>query len=358
MRPAMKRLSDYVRDKYLAQARTTAGIGVLPGGDAAYRALVRANTTLELTPDEVHAIGLAEMARIRPKLLEVARGLGFKGEIADFAKWVESNPAVYPFKTPEEVLEYLRKVHARVVPGLPRLFKRLPRAGFDIRLTPPALAATASASYSSPPVDGSRPGYFNMPVVDAKKQAALGLTSVLLHEGMPGHHLDGALRRELDLPRLRRYSFITAYGEGWGLYAESLGDELGVYDDPWALLGRYSYELQRAARLVVDTGLHAKGWTREQGIRYLVDERGSFEGGAVIEVERYMATPAQALAYKIGEREILALRAKAQAALGERFDLREYHEAVLGEGPLTLPLLRRRVDAWIARQSSTSGGKT
>jgi uncharacterized protein (DUF885 family) len=192
-------------------------------------------------------------------------------------------------------------------------------------------------------------------VVDAKKLPMFGLTALLLHEGMPGHHLDGGSRRELDLPRFRKNSWITAYGEGWALYAESLGHELGVYDDPWALLGRYGAELQRAARLVVDTGIHAKGWTREQGIRYLVEERGSFERSAVIEVERYMAWPGQALAYKVGELEIQALRAKAQKALGGKFDLRDFHEAVLGEGPLPLPLLRRRVEKWIATNAPARG---
>jgi uncharacterized protein (DUF885 family) len=293
------------------------------------------------------------MDRIRPKLLEVAGQLGFKGTMKELPKWIESSPANYPFATDDDVLVYLRKVHQRVLPQLPKLFKRLPKAELDVRLTPKELAATASASYSSPPVDGSRPGYFNMPVVDAKKQTVFNLTDLLLHEGMPGHHLDGGLRRELtELPRFRRNSWITAYGEGWGLYAESLGTDLGVYDEPWALLGYYTAELQRAARLVVDTGLHSKGWTREQGIKYLVEERGSFEPGAIIEVERYMAWPGQALAYKIGQLEILALRDQATAKLGTRFDIREFHEAILGEGPLPLPLLRKRVEAWIAKQAA------
>ncbi len=347
--PQMKRLAEYARTQYRPAARTTSGIGKLPRGDSSYRQLVKINTTLDMTPDQVHAFGLAEVDRIRPKLLEVAGKLGFKGTIKELPAWIESNPDNYPFRTDDDVLAYLRGLHARIVPELPKLFKRLPKAQFEIRLTPKELAATASASYSSPPADNSRPGYFNMPVVDAKKQAKFSLADLLLHEGMPGHHLDAGLRRELDLPRFRRNSWITAYGEGWGLYAESLGHEIGLYDDPWALLGRYAAELQRAARLVVDTGIHAKGWTREQGIKYLVEQRGSFERAAIVEVERYMANPGQALAYKMGEQEILQLRAKAQKALGAKFDLREFHEAVLGEGPLPLPLLRRRVEAWIAK---------
>ena len=346
--PGLERLAKFVREKYLPHARSTAGIGALPGGREAYARLVRASTTLDLTPDEVHAYGLAEMARIRPKLLEVARSLGFRGEMKDLQAWLAANPANRPFHTPEEVLEYLRRIHERVVPQLPKLFKRLPSAGFEIRLTPKELAGSASASYLRPSPDGSRPGAFSMPVRDPRTVSRADLTAILLHEGMPGHHLDAGLLRELSLPRFRRMAGVIAYSEGWGLYAESLGHELGVYDDPWALLGRYALELHRAARLVVDTGIHAKGWTREQAIRYQVEERGEDEANAIVAVERYMSNPGQALAYKIGEREILALRSRAMAALGERFDVREFHEAVLGAGPLTLPLLRRRVEDWIA----------
>lgn len=346
--PALKRVAEYLRNDYAKKARAEAGIGGLRDGDRAYRTLVHLHTTLDMTPDEVHRYGLAEMARITPKLLEVARGLGFTGEMKDYEPWLQANPANFPFRTGDEVLEYLRKAHARIEPGMPKLFRRMPRARFEIRLTAKELAATASANYSGPPEDGSRPGYFNMPVPDPRKTEAYILVTTLLHEGMPGHHLDIALRRELPLSRFRKFQQVTAYSEGWGLYAEGLGHELGMYDDPWALLGRYSLELRRAARLVTDTGIHAKGWTREQAIRYLMENGGQLERTATVEVERYMANPGQALAYKIGEREILALRDKARAALGDRFDLRDFHEAVLGEGPLPLVLLRRRVEGWIA----------
>jgi uncharacterized protein (DUF885 family) len=347
--PAMRRYAKFLRDDYLKVARTSSGIGALPGGDRAYRALIRANTTLDLTPEEVHALGLSEVARIRAKLLEVARGLGFKGEMREFSAWVEGNPANYPFSNSEDVLAYLRGVHARVVPGLPKLFRTLPRSDFEIRLTPAAIAASASATYSRPSPDGKRPGVFHIPVVDPRKTAAFSLTALLLHEGMPGHHLDIARGVEMDQPRFRKVSSLTVYSEGWGLYAESLGHELGVYDDPWALLGRYSGELHRAARLVVDTGMHWKGWSREQAIRYLVEERGQTERGATVAIERYMSDPGQALAYKVGELEIMRLREEARKALGERFDLRDFHEVVLGDGQLSIDLLRTRVRAWIAR---------
>ncbi len=347
--PAMARLATYIRDEYLAQTRETAGIGALPGGEAAYRARIRKYTTVDVPPAEIHALGLAEVARVRGKLLEVARGLGFRGEMRDFATWTQSTPANYPFKTPEEVLVYLRRVHQRVEPQLPKLFHRLPKAGFEIQLTDAAIAASASATYSRPLADGSRPGIFRIPVVDPRRIAAFSLTSLLLHEGMPGHHLDIGRGVEREQARFRGTQSLTVYSEGWGLYAESLGHELGIYDDPWALLGRYSAELHRAARLVVDTGMHWKGWSRDQAIRYLVEERGAPETTAIVAIERYMGSAGQALAYKMGEQEILRLRAQAERELGSRFDLRDFHEVILGEGQVSLGMLRERVRAWIAR---------
>jgi len=351
--PALRRYAKFLREDYLPSARTTTGIGALPGGDKAYRMLARQSTTTELTPDEIHAIGLAEVARIKPKMLEVARGLGFKGEVKEFAAWVRTSPANYPFTTAEQVLEALRKVNAKVEPELPKLFAKLPSSRFEIRLSDPAISASASPSYIGPAADGSRPGIFFMPVVDPRKIAAYDLTNILLHEGMPGHHLDVGRKRDLQVPRFRRLYSITAYSEGWGLYAESLGEELGVYaNDPWAMLGRYEWEMHRAARLVVDTGMHAKGWTREAAIQYLVEERGSDVAAATLAIERYMGSPGQALAYKIGEIEIQKLRAEARQAMGSRFDLREFHEVILGEGALPLTLLRQRVAAWSGRRTA------
>jgi uncharacterized protein (DUF885 family) len=346
--PAMARLAGFIRSEYLDQARETAGLGALPRGEAAYRARIRKFTTLDLAPEEIHALGLSEVARIRGRLLEVARKLGFTGEMRDFASWTAATPANYPFASRDEVLVYLKRVHQRVEPQLPKLFRRLPKAAFDIQATDPAVAASASATYSRPLADGSRPGVFRIPIVEPRRIAAFPLTSLLLHEGMPGHHLDIGRGIELDQPLFRRAQSLTVYSEGWGLYAESLGHELGVYDDPWALLGRYSAELHRAARLVVDTGIHWKGWSRDQAIRYLVEERGAAETSAIVAIERYMGTPGQALAYKIGEMEILRLRAEAERELGARFDLRDFHEVILGEGQVTLGMLRQRVQAWIA----------
>ena len=348
--PAMRRLAAFVREEYLGKTRETAGIGALPGGDRAYRALIREYTTLDLSPDELHKMGLAEVARIRVKLMEVARSLGFKGEIRDLAAWYQANPENYPFHQREDVIAYLKRIHARVEPQLPKLFHRLPKAAFDIQLVDPAIAASASASYWRPLPDGSRPGVFRIPVVDPRRTASFSLAALLMHEGMPGHHLDIGRGMELDLAPFRKAQSITVYSEGWGLYAESLGHELGVYEEPWSLLGRYTAEIHRAARLVVDTGMHAKGWSREQAIRYLVEERGAPQTSAIVAIERYMASPGQALAYKVGEIEILKLRAEAQRELGAKFDLRDFHEVILGEGQVTLPLLGERVRAWITRQ--------
>jgi uncharacterized protein (DUF885 family) len=348
--PALRRYAEYMRGEYLPAARTTAGIGALPGGEAAYRAAIRWYTTLDRSADEIHRTGLAEVARIAPKLLETARGLGFRGEMKDFGAWLAA-AAPKPFRKAEDVLDHMRRVHARVEPELPRLFKRLPRARLEIREMPPEIAS-GSVTYTGPSADGARPGIVMYPISNPAAVTTAGLAALFLHEGVPGHHLDIGLKRELDIPRIRKLFSLTVYSEGWALYAESLGHELGVYDDPWSLLGRYSGELHRAARLVVDTGMHAKGWSREQAIRYLVEQRGASEASATSAIERYMGNPGPALAYKTGELEIQSLRASAQARLGPRFDVREFHEAVLGEGQLPLEMLRLRVEKWVRERGA------
>jgi uncharacterized protein (DUF885 family) len=233
---------------------------------------------------------------------------------------------------------------------LPQLFGRLPKARLVVRPTDPAIAATTPAQYYSPSDDGTRPGIFAMPIVDPRQVSTFGLAALFAHEGMPGHHIETGFKLESKLPQFRRRMWFNAFGEGWALYAESLGHELGLYGDPLELMGRYSYELFRAGRLVVDTGLHAKGWTWQQAVRYLVDECGSGEGGAQVEVLRYMAWPGQALGYKVGELTILDLRAKAEKRLGKRFDLRAFHDALLEEGHLPLATLKQRMEDWTNAQ--------
>jgi len=352
--PAIRRLGAFVRNDYLPRARTSDGFAALKGGERMYRHAVRSNTTTELTPDEIHELGLKEVKRIQALYLAAGEKAGFKGSVSEFRSWLRGKPENYPFASPEQVIEHLNRMHARIVPQLPKLFGRLPKARFEIRLTDPAIAASAPAQYYAPTRDG-RPGIFAMPVTDPRQVSTFGLATLLAHEGMPGHHLETGIKLENKVPEFRRRMWLNAFGEGWALYAESLGHELGLYEEPLELLGRYSFELFRAGRLVVDTGLHAKGWTRQQAIRYFVEECGQSEAGATSEVLRYMAWPGQALGYKLGELTILELRAKAEKRLGARFDIRAFHDAILEEGHLPLSMLRLRMDAWIDAQDKRRG---
>ena len=353
--PAMREFTRFVREEYLPRARVTDAISAIPDGDRIYRMLVRQSTTTDLTPDQIHDRGLREVKRIQLQVMLAAGLAGFKGELKDLRTWLRTDPANFPFTTPDDVLVHLRAIHARILPQLPKLFSRLPRTPLEIRLTDPAIAASMPAQWHPPSADGTRPGVFAMPVVDAREVSRVTLTSLLAHEGMPGHHLEGSLARELKLPAFRRNLWINAYGEGWALYAESLGHEMGLYEETVPLIGRYLDELYRAARLVADTGLHAKGWTREQAIGFMREQGGLSQASAGREVLRYMAWPAQALGYKVGEITIRDLRSEAERALGERFDVREFHRRVLGEGQLPLGLLQKRIRAWLEKYNSRAG---
>lgn len=350
--PAMARLVRYLENEHLARTRNTAGWGALPGGAAWYADLVRASTTTTLSPEEIHALGLKEVARIRGEMDKVRQQVKHEGDLNSFLAGLVNRPELTPFKTEDEVLARFRAIDARVRPGLSRLFSRMPKAAFEIRGVDPLIKDSVSSNYVLPAEDGSRPGVFFAVINEPEKFLLSSMTALLLHEGQPGHHFQGALQQELNVPRFRRSMWFDAMGEGWGLYAESLGTELGVYDDPWSWLGRLQLELHRAIRLVVDTGLHAKGWTREDTIRYIMETEGSQEPNARRATERYMAWPAQALSYKVGELRILALREKARTALGGRFDIKAFHELVLGEGMMPLSMLEARVDAWITKQGA------
>jgi uncharacterized protein (DUF885 family) len=350
--PSLQRLAAFVRTEYLPKARTSDGIGALPGGAGMYRIAVRSETTTDMTPDAIHELGLKEVKRIQAKLLEAGARAGFAGPVSAMRAWLAKTPANYPFESSGQVLEYLNRLHAHIVPQLPRLFGRLPKARFEIRATDPAIAASAPAQWYPPSDDGTQPGIFAIPIVNPKQRSIFGLASLLAHEGMPGHHFDGGIKLENDVPEFRRRLWVNAFGEGWALYAESLGHELGLYDEPLALMGRYADELYRAGRLVVDTGLHAKGWTREQAIRFMIEECAMSQAGATNEVLRYMAWPGQALGYKIGELTILELRANAEKRLGPRFDIRAFHDAFLAEGHLPLTMAKARMEAWLAAQAA------
>ncbi|MBL0123057.1 MAG: DUF885 domain-containing protein [Betaproteobacteria bacterium] len=348
--PAMEKLVAFLEKEYLPKCRTTAGIDALPNGKAWYEFLVRYYTTTKLKPDEIHAMGLKEVARIHREMEKVKAAYKFKGTLGEFFKWHEGLAENRPFKTEQEVLDAYTALNRKIIEKLPQMFGRSPKAPLEIRAEPELTRATASDHYSSPAADGSRPGVFYAVIEDAAKYGNTLMTTLFLHEGQPGHHYHLALQQELPLPKFRQHGWITAYGEGWALYAETLGREMGLFEDPNAYLGHLSDELLRAVRLVVDTGLHAKGWTREKTIQYMMDTQGYSEAESRRYTERYMESPGQALAYKIGSLKIQELRARAKTKLGAKFSLKNYHDQVLSDGALPLHLLEAKIDSWISAQ--------
>jgi uncharacterized protein (DUF885 family) len=349
--PAYRKLRVFIADEYLPRCRDTVGLGALPGGAAWYAYLVRKSTTTDLTPEQIHQIGLDEVARIHREMQATMTALGFKGTLEAFFESLKRNPAMY-YKSEDELLGAFRDFRRTVEPLLPRLFEARPKADFEIRPVEAFRAASASGGqYQAPSEDGSRPGIFYVNTYDLKARPRWALESLYLHEATPGHHFQISLQRELrELPRFRRFSGETAYTEGWGLYAESLGKELGVYTDPYTYFGALDAELWRAIRLVTDTGLHAKGWTRKQVLDYMYANSPIEPTRAISEAERFMAIPGQALAYKIGQLKIRELRSRAERALGPRFDVRAYHTQVLKDGSIPLDILEAKVDRWIAEQ--------
>jgi uncharacterized protein (DUF885 family) len=348
--PAVQRLRTFLAEKYLPRCRDTAGLGALPGGAAWYRAQVKWSTTTTMSPEQIHALGLKEVARIRGEMEKVKQRFGFEGELNAFIKSLDDRPELRPFHTEDQVLAAYAALNQRVMAALPRLFERAPKAELQIRAVEPMRRDTASDYYVPPAEDGSRPGVFYTVIQDPAAYRTTGMASLFLHEGQPGHHYQMALQQELDAPKFRHSVWYDAYGEGWALYAEGLGRDIGLYDDPNAYLGRLFMELHRALRLVVDTGLHAKGWSRQQTIDYLMAMEGSKPDSARRATERYMAWPGQALAYKVGELKILELRERARAKLGERFDIRAFHSQVLGDGNMPLSMLETKIDRWISSQ--------
>ena len=347
--PAFAELKRFVEAEYLPLARKPLGAITLPGGERYYDVRVRRNTTTTLKAEEIHRIGLAEVARIRAEMDKVIASTGHKGTFAEFVQFVNSDPRFF-FASAAERLAAYRDIAKRADAELPRLFAELPRAPYGIRPME-AYEGDNADNYSRPAIDGSRAGFFNANVNNLKDRPSYEMEAVLLHETVPGHHLQIARQQELkDLPLFRRSSGYVAYSEGWGLYAETLGYEMGFYKDPYMHFGALWAEAMRACRLVIDTGIHTKGWGREQSIRYMMDNAGLKPGFATSEIDRYINTPGQALGYKIGELRIKAMRAKAREALGERFDLRRFHNAVLDDGPLPLTVLESRIDEWIDKQ--------
>jgi uncharacterized protein (DUF885 family) len=352
--PALVRLRDFLKTEYRPRARTSTGLSELPGGEALYRHLVKVHTTTEMTPDAIHALGLAEVARIRAGMEAVQTQLGVPGTLADFFTFIRTDPQFKP-KSKDDLRERYEAAGRRVDLKVRELFSTIPKSPLEIRPVPEFREKNdAAGSYQPGTPDGSRPGVFYYNTYDLPSRTTQGVETLYLHEAVPGHHFQIMLAQEDEsLPPFQRFGESTAFVEGWALYAESLGPELGMFTDPVQMQGRYDDEMLRAMRLVVDTGLHAKGWSRDRAIDYMMANSAMGRTDATIEVERYIAMPGQALAYKIGQLTISRLRAEAEAALGPKFDIRAFHAEVLGSGALPMAVLETKIRDWIAARRAS-----
>ncbi len=349
--PAYQGFYDFFVGEYLPGARETIGASDLPDGQAFYADQVRWFTTLDVTPQEVHEIGLSEVARIRAEMADVIRETGFEGSYGEFLDFLRSDPRFYP-KTAQELLERAAWIAKTMDGKLPSLFATLPRVPYTVEPVPDHMAPKYTAGrYVSAPYNSTQPGIYWVNTYNLPSRPLYPLAALTLHEAVPGHHLQTALAAEMDaVPEFRRHDYLSAFGEGWALYAEYLGLEAGIYEDPYSNFGRLTYEIWRACRLVVDTGVHALGWTRQQMLDYLAENTALSLHEVTTETDRYISWPGQALAYKIGELKIRELRARAEEALGADFDVRHFHDAVLANGSVPLDILEELINAWIEEQ--------
>lgn len=348
--PAHQEMVTFLTEEYLPVGKEDFGIAIVtPLGKDYYDFQIKKYTTTSMTADEIHELGLKEVARIRNAMEEVKTKVGFEGDLKSFFDFVRVNKELMPFTNRSQVIAYYDSIHKVMQPQLDKLFGEQPKTGFEVRRTEPFREKSAAANYSRGSLDGSRPGIFYAPIPVVEEYNVFNKESLFLHEAIPGHHFQISLQQEnQDLPDFRRTLWYSAYGEGWALYAESMGEEVGLYKDPYQYFGMLSSEIHRAVRLVVDTGLHSKGWSREEAIQYCMENEAISIAKIESEIERYMANPGQALSYKIGQLKILELRAKAEETLGEKFDIKEFHNEVLETGCIPLELFEEKINSWIA----------
>jgi uncharacterized protein (DUF885 family) len=351
--PALKRFQKFYDNEYLPRCREAIGASALPEGRDYYAFTARFFTTTDLTPDQIHDIGLKEVARLRGEMDQIIRQVGFKGSFQDFLKHLRTDPKFY-FTDPQDLFDAYALTAKKIDPELVKLFGVLPRTPYGVRPIPDVIAPhTYTAYYQGAAVDGTRAGYFYVNLYKLDQRPKYEIEALTIHEAVPGHHLQIALANELgEVPQFRRTMDVTAFVEGWALYAESLGEAMGLYQDPYSKFGALTYDMWRAVRLVVDTGMHHKGWSRDEAIRFFRENAAKSEHDIVNEIDRYISWPGQALGYKIGQLKIKELRARAERELGERFDVRGFHDTVLGQGPVPLDVLERTVDAWIAARKA------
>ncbi len=349
--PKYQQLTAFFKDEYLPACRETSGIWDTPNGGEFYQHRIKYYTTTSMTADEIFELGQSEVDRLMLEMEKVKNELGFEGDMKAFFADLRTKKELTPYTDPQQVIDHFNEIHEKMKPQLENLFDMVPKAEFEVRRTEAFREKSASAEYSSPSLDGSRPGIFYVPIPNVREYNILSDEDLFLHEAIPGHHYQGALQQENDsLPDFRKILYYSAFGEGWALYSESLGKELGLYTDPYQYLGMLMAEMHRAIRLVVDAGMHAKKWTREEAIQYSLDHEAKTESDIIAEIERYMSWPGQALSYKVGQLKIRELRAKAENELGENFDIKEFHNLVLSIGNVSLAVLENEVNEWIAEE--------